>query len=105
MVGEGEAQTVRTHGKRRRQIARTIQEWNGHSTDTGLAWFEFRFLTRSLARSLPAYARRYGRMWGESRGDRGCGAGLAIANERTAATQARLRHRPPGLPAGCQASA
>src|SRR6218665_2036861 len=28
-----------------------------------------------------------------------------IANERTAATQARRRHLPPGLPAGCQASA
>src|SRR6218665_2735862 len=32
-------------------------------------------------------------------------AGLAGANERAAATQARRRHRPPGLPAGCQASA
>src|SRR6218665_3927240 len=27
-----------------------------------------------------------------------------VANERTAATQARRRHHPPGLPAGCQPS-
>src|SRR6218665_650330 len=150
------------YGKRRRQIARTIQEWNGHSTDFGLACFEFRFLTRSRAglflaasgeqwnkrdqpidlwcppssclpshlgkpfsvlaparqhtfvhtcaklrsghwlldRSLPAYARRYGPIERAIRGHRRSGAGLlAIANERTAATQARRRHRPPDLPA------
>src|SRR6218665_1271269 len=59
-----------------------------------------------LDRSLPAYARRYGPIERAIRGHRRSGAGLlAIANERTAATQARRRHHPPGLPAGCQASA